>query len=340
MRCRSALASTFTLALLAAGGCNAEVHDPGGDVRNGERDGSAGGAKLADRPGERVLVDETLSVVLTNDGGGYGPTPPAGSTCNGESEYRYDLDRRELTWSECPIAGGSQPWREVSGARTLDRDDHDRVVEVLRAIVVSSEEICGADKPVLTITVKTEGAEQLYTDSFYSCRGDAAPYVDGIDGALSELMSHTTSDPPPHCDAKPTCEVNRTPFGSEAQCIYTGWDCEETTLCGSTIWCGITVADCDYLQQVYKDFLAAHDACSVDADCDVIGDCGPHADFAAIRADAAIEGRKLQLARCGSVYHGPTYEAYCNAGTCALWERPPSTQYGCPPLWDEDAGIE
>jgi hypothetical protein len=112
------------------------------------------------------------------------------------------------------------------------------------------------------------------------------------------------------------------------------------TLCGTTIWCGMTFADCDYAQKAYEDFLAANDACTVDADCAVIGDCCPNADFAAIRAEAASEGRELQNARCGGACDGPTYEAYCNAGTCALRQQPPSTEYGCPPLWDEDAGID
>jgi hypothetical protein len=335
------------LALLAVGACNAEVRDAGGSTPNeaqdggqdSGQDGSTGGTELARRAGERILVDGTRSVILTDDGGGYAPTPPSGSTCHGQAEYRYVLDSRELTWSACPFSDDPEPWHEVSGARTLDRADHDRVIAALREIVVSSERRCGVDKQTLTITIKTEDAEQLYTDSFYSCRGDKEPYVDGIDEVFAEAR-RLSSDPPLQCQAVPTCAAGRTQFASRSDCDDDGWDCEEVTLCGMTIWCGMTFADCDYAQQVYEEFLAANDACSVDADCAVIGDCGPNADFAAIRADAAIEGRELQNARCGGAYDGPTYDAYCNAGTCALREQPPSTEYGCPPLWDEDAGVE
>jgi len=332
---------------LALGACDAEVHDANDGVghpppdggQDAGRDGSAGGTELADRPGERILVDGTLAIVLTDDGSGYGPTPPPDSSCHGEAEYRYVLGSRELSWTECATGNGSQPWDEVSGARTIDDADHDRVLAALRAVVVTSEERCGVDKPVRTIAVKTADAEQLYTDSFYSCRGDAAPYVDGIDGVFIELSS-LASDTPLGCHAEPVCPLGRTQFESRSECDAGGWDCEQMTLCGSTIWCGMTDADCDYAQQVYEDFLAANDACTIDADCAVIGDCCPNADFAAIRADAATEGRELQNARCGGACDGPTYEAYCNAGTCALRQQPPSTEYGCPPLWDGDAGAE
>lgn len=345
MRLRSK--SAFLLALLAVGGCDADVHDAGGSTpdsapdsgQDSGRDGSAGGTELARRAGERILVDGTRSVVLTDDGGGYAPMPPPGSTCHGQAEYRYALDSRELSWSACSIGVGPEPWHEVDGERTLDRDDHDRVITALREIVVSSERRCGVDKQGLTITIETQDAEQRYTDSFYSCRGDKEPYVDGIDDVFTEVR-RLSSDPPLQCHAEPTCDAGRTPFASRSDCEDDGWYCEESSLCGKTIWCGMTFADCDYAQQAYEEFLAANSACSVDADCAVIGDCGPNADFAPIRADAAAEGRELQLARCGGAYDGPTYAPYCNAGACELRERPPSTEYGCPPLWQEDAGVE
>jgi hypothetical protein len=66
----------------------------------------------------------------------------------------------------------------------------------------------------------------------------------------------------------------------------------------------------------------------------VIGDCGPNADFTAVRLDVAQEASALQRARCmpGS-YDGPVYSPQCSAGTCALMMRT-DTCCGCRP----DAG--
>jgi hypothetical protein len=97
-----------------------------------------------------------------------------------------------------------------------------------------------------------------------------------------------------------------------------------------------TCADKD---KAYFDFLAANSSCTTDADCAVIGDCGPHADFAPVRSDAADEARKLQLATCGGAYDGPGYEAVCVKNQCALEEITKPGGFGCPGIpGDVDAG--
>lgn len=93
---------------------------------------------------------------------------------------------------------------------------------------------------------------------------------------------------------------------------------------------------CEARAQAYEDFVAAHRSCSLDADCVVVGDCGPNADFASVRADSATEARTLQVARCSGTHDGPVYRAVCQAGTCGLEMR---TDVSCGgPLSDASVG--
>jgi len=94
-------------------------------------------------------------------------------------------------------------------------------------------------------------------------------------------------------------------------------------------------AACAAKEKAYDDFLEAHSACSVDADCDVVGDCGPNADFRAVAASDAREAYDLARARCDTAYDGPVFDPRCKQGRCALEERT-DTCCGCPPA---DAGL-
>ncbi len=95
---------------------------------------------------------------------------------------------------------------------------------------------------------------------------------------------------------------------------------------------------CEVREQEFKQFLKANLECDDDADCTVIGDCGPNADFEAIRADAEEEGYELMQATCHQSYDGPTYDAVCKAGKCELQDEPNGC-CGCP-YRPGDAGID
>lgn len=87
---------------------------------------------------------------------------------------------------------------------------------------------------------------------------------------------------------------------------------------------------CERADMAFRAFLAAHQACSADDECAIIGDCSPNADFKAIRSDAAEEGYALMRARCGSAHDGPVYTAYCDDGTCASRVAEETATFGCP----------
>ena len=90
---------------------------------------------------------------------------------------------------------------------------------------------------------------------------------------------------------------------------------------------------CERAARVFRDFVADNGSCERSADCTIIGDCGPNADFTAINVAAAAEGYALMEARCDATFDGPTFAARCEGGVCAL--GPENGCCGCP----SDAGL-
>jgi hypothetical protein len=56
---------------------------------------------------------------------------------------------------------------------------------------VSARNVCGADKPTLTLTVFEGSAEMVYGDDFYACDMKEAHYVEsaGLDALVYTLMT-------------------------------------------------------------------------------------------------------------------------------------------------------
>lgn len=116
--------------------------------------------------------------------------------------------------------------------------------------------------------------------------------------------------------------------------------CSESTTSTDAATDGATDADadasgmCDEASRTFGEFLSANRSCDGAADCQIIGDCGPNADFTAIRRDAADEGYRLMAMRCLGTYDGPTYRAVCEGGVCTA-ERD-SSYCGMPAM---DSGV-
>lgn len=91
---------------------------------------------------------------------------------------------------------------------------------------------------------------------------------------------------------------------------------------------------CEQRRADYYAFLAKHRACESDEDCAVVGDCGPHADFDPVRADALEEAAQRKMTLCDGAYDGPTFEPICRANECELKMRT-DTCCGC---GESDAG--
>ncbi|MDB4989136.1 MAG: hypothetical protein JWN04_4314 [Myxococcaceae bacterium] len=90
----------------------------------------------------------------------------------------------------------------------------------------------------------------------------------------------------------------------------------------------IDAGSCEQKQATFSAFLLAHNSCTVDADCTVVGDCCPHADFPVVRSDALGQARALQLGTCGGACDGPTYTAVCSQGKCDKTANPSESWCG------------
>lgn len=123
--------------------------------------------------------------------GGFMPPPPPGSTCSNGAQYTLDRASRELSWQTCEF-NGSNPRHLVPGSATLTRAQVATIEAALGGLEITTEEICGADKPFEVLTVSTPAGDKRYVDSFYACRGGSDVYVDNIGavfGALRDAIS-------------------------------------------------------------------------------------------------------------------------------------------------------
>lgn len=109
------------------------------------------------------------------------------------------------------------------------------------------------------------------------------------------------------------------------------WDAVEDGPCAVVDDAGV----CEAKSAAFTSFVASHQTCERDEDCAVIGDCGPNADFTAVRGDFAEQAYELMKARCDTAWDGPMFDPVCNAGTCGLEEKTDEC-CGCVP--DLDAG--
>lgn len=82
---------------------------------------------------------------------------------------------------------------------------------------------------------------------------------------------------------------------------------------------------CAVSSKRFEAFVESSLDCTEDADCTIIGDCGPNADFTAIRKDASERGTELMELRCSEIYDGVVHGAGCVAGRCTLTDE----EIGC-----------
>ena len=140
-------------------------------------------------PANEIFPNDATKLVAHTAGGGFTPPPPPGAQCAiRAAPNELDVATRRVKWETCQFAGWDKPLTPARGERTLTRAEHDRVVAAAKGVKISSQHICGADKPLLTITVATPSREVTYKDSFYACTG-AGPFVDNIDGVFGAFRA-------------------------------------------------------------------------------------------------------------------------------------------------------
>jgi len=189
------------LLLSACGGTLAPAFDAGvpdtGVTETGVADTGVGECPVK-TPGKNIWdvtpADCLQGLILEDHGGGFGPSPPPNSDCTGGAKYSLTVATKslswELSWEVCDSAQYPQQWKLVKGQRALTPTELASLATAMRQVVVSgATNTCGADKPLLTVTVVTPKYGQEYTDSIYQCQGQGKIYVDGIDGAFSTMSA-------------------------------------------------------------------------------------------------------------------------------------------------------
>jgi hypothetical protein len=130
-----------------------------------------------------VWPANATKLVAENKGGGFTPPPPAGSECNGQSKYTLDVAAKKVSWEVCKRVDWVTPFTKETGTTQLNASQLAKINAAMNGVTLAGHDICGADKPLLQISVTAGGATKTYKDSFYSCMGDGL-YVDHIDSVF------------------------------------------------------------------------------------------------------------------------------------------------------------
>ncbi len=134
-----------------------------------------------------VWPANATKLVAETAGGGFTPPPPPGSNCAfGQQKYTLDVASKELAWEICSFSDWKTPLSLEKGTKVLSDAAFQSIEGAMSGVTRSSSDLCGADKPMLTLEVTTPSGTSTYKDSFYSCMGEGN-YVDGVDEVFGAL---------------------------------------------------------------------------------------------------------------------------------------------------------
>jgi hypothetical protein len=151
---------------------------------------TSGGGHVTD-PGESVYNSDVRKLVVSNQGGGFVPPPPAGA-CNPQvASFTLTVASHQLDWQYCEMtgSGGAATYTPRTGSRALQAAEWSAAQPKLAALVVSDRQTCGADKPRYALIVTTSAGDLEYGDDFYACLDRSRPYIlsDALGDALGTL---------------------------------------------------------------------------------------------------------------------------------------------------------
>lgn len=141
-------------------------------------------------PASTLWPTNATKLVAESAGGGFTPPPPPGSTCRvGAAKYSLDLATKKLDWQTCDWRTDGLPLTLKTGSTTVTAAEMAQINAAMNAVKIAEENICGADKPLMTISVTTPAGSKTYTDSFYSCWGGDRTFIDNIGGVFAAVRS-------------------------------------------------------------------------------------------------------------------------------------------------------
>ena len=163
----------------------------GGGGQAGSADGNGLGGTGAGGATAVVVAGDVREVIVEDQGGGFTGPAPVGSECErGVLKYTITFGENSLAWHVCTEG---DVFTFLDGSRSLKNSElAERLYDALRAVVVSSSTVCGADKSTRLMTVTRATGSVVYLDSFYACQNRGI-YVDGIDNvitAAADLVAH------------------------------------------------------------------------------------------------------------------------------------------------------
>lgn len=150
--------------------------------------GSEGGEEPS--PGDVVWNARVQTLVISSEGGGLLPTPPSSECQVGSAEYTLRVADLRLDSWRCESTGGNAPYRKVERSRALTSAELTDLSSSLEKLQVVEENVCGADKPAITLKLTTGDETREYRDSFYGCLPDPRPAIDT--SALDEVFGRLT----------------------------------------------------------------------------------------------------------------------------------------------------
>jgi len=142
--------------------------------------------------GESVYSPTTETLRFEDRGGGFGQQPPQGPCDPNKSSFTLDVGGQHLAWTLCDIVDTQPPTTVVrADERDLTAAEWVNLEPILEGLVIDDTPTCGADKPVLALTVTTPDWTQEYGDAFYNCPGDPSPKIksDALDALQSALAT-------------------------------------------------------------------------------------------------------------------------------------------------------
>lgn len=143
--------------------------------------GWLGGCDSSDDSTTAPWSADAVRLVAYDDGRGFGPPVPAGSSCTGESQYIFTVADHKLAWRLCRHEVQSDPLSPLAvrtGERVLPEADFQRLASALRTLTLVTDHRCGADKTHQTLTITTQRGETTYRDAFYKCNNTTGLWVD------------------------------------------------------------------------------------------------------------------------------------------------------------------
>ena len=149
---------------------------------------------------DSVWSSSVTKLVLRSSGGFLAPSQPTADCPTEGVEYTLVVADPSLSARRCsPAPGAPYPLLLTTASHTMTRAEFDALLPKLQALRVVSVDTCGADKPVVTVTVTTPSGTSEYADSFYSCPNDndTRPTIDtaALDAAIGAFGKLVFPDP-------------------------------------------------------------------------------------------------------------------------------------------------